>query len=809
MDPDQEHVGSSDDEEEEDADVSNNNFSEVDMLALEDAVPISNLIPDDGDRRGTFTFTVSEDQHDFCGHEMADLPAKNEPSVQSLERHVDHDATLTNLFRSPTRDNTASATSPRHSIENVQYPELPHSPEREEILEDEEQQANLRSSVTAPNDEAFDILVVDNMVSEGIPPQRNEATSQQPENEIVHGNLPVQSDSGGDVEVSYPSLPEEVSLEESTEVPASPQQSKPEAENSFDMIESRLEDGESDMDIDDHNTSTEEEFTEASLQLNIQYELEMELQAEQTDVPDVLEEQPTSTTEDMSALEDMGKPMAVDDLSVDSGDHANVEPPADQTENDDIAAGLTLGFSATSSREPTPRKLRSPSPPSFEQGPDETTMTIALDDDTAILKDFLSRAAASKANKTTTTARRESVQNRRDSDVVRHALASPRKVLEDKDPNSPSKYDNEVTLDLSQTLTLAPDLRAPASPAQEQEDVEDAGDSKTSRSRRSSRTRKSRLPAPSSLQPAGPPKIAVRRADGGEPIVLKKSDAQELSLLTRANTRKNKQGSLAVSVRLLKLAYDAAGRSEDSTIEAVQMPGKKYVRWDQQLAYYQEGTDTMANMLADAESLATPDELSFPPTSTSSSKSKAKAQKDKNSTPKIRRVRGLGTANGTPGKGLLQPGSLLPEAVQEEKEAAQSQAQPHRLPKPKSSKPKKMPVASTSSAATSSSITPLGHAAPSDSKLPTLDIAPVGVEPTQLSSTAATKERKSRLATPKKVKLPQPSSTVPAEGKENAQRPGIAASTPKKGIPMPSGIVPPGMVVGGETGLPRRRARKL
>ena len=73
----------------------------------------------------------------------------------------------------------------------------------------------------------------------------------------------------------------------------------------------------------------------------------------------------------------------------------------------------------------------------METEPEDATMTFAFDDDTALLKNFLSRAAASKANKAENIARRESLQNRRDSDVVRHALASPRKVLEDKDPTRP------------------------------------------------------------------------------------------------------------------------------------------------------------------------------------------------------------------------------------------------------------------------------------------------------------------------------------------------------------------------------------
>jgi hypothetical protein len=213
----------------------------------------------------------------------------------------------------------------------------------------------------------------------------------------------------------------------------------------------------------------------------------------------------------------------------------------------------------------------------------------------------------------------------------------------------------------------------------------------------------------------------------------------------------------------------------------------KNIRWDEQLAYYQETPET----IAEAESLATPDELSMlEPLPTPRVKTKSKISK--NSTPKIRRVRGLGTANGTPGKGLLSPASLLPGAVQEEKKAVEAAAPVQQLPRPKASRVKKMSVSSAST-------DPVSAPAPSGTKLATLDIVPVGVAPT--------KERKSRLAAPKKITLPVPTAPVPAEGKENTQRTGISAATPKKGIAAPKVIIPP--TVGMESGLPRRRGRKI
>lgn len=526
-----------------------------------------------------------------------------------------------------------------------------------------------------------------------------------------------------------------------------------------------------DFELEESDDPENENFTEASLQLDMQRATE----TEQPCIP-----RTENITKGMSEQEAL-----VADLS--------------STPNfkDDITSGLTLGPVVPPSREPTPRKLRSPSPPPrTECGPEDTTMTFAFDDDTALLKDFLSRAAASKANKTENIARRESLQNRRDSDVVRHALASPRKVLEDKDPNSPSKHGVDETLDLSQTLTLSMETSTPLSPSNiPGEDAADTEASKAERiSRRSARTKKSRLPAPSSI-PTGPPKISVKR-DGGDPVILRKTNAQELSLLTRNNTRKNKLGAVAVNIRLLKLSNDArtTGVSiPDSTDSVIQVSGKKNVRWDAQLAYFQGDTQAIANALADAESLATPDELSSAPPSALPTKLKTpKVPKDKNTTPKVRKVKNLGSANGTPGKGLLIPASLLPDSMLETKDEPKEK----RLPKPKVTRIQK-PASSASDTCPAS--------APTESQLPALEIAPVGVDPNK----AGARERKSRLATPRKVKLPQSSSSVLGDGKEN-QGKGVVAATSKKSIVAPSVIVPPSVEAPSiATGLPRRRGRKL
>jgi hypothetical protein len=738
-----------------DIDTSNNSFSE---MAIED--PAREHIP----------MSVTEDTRATFNFSLNDNAANSEPFAEQ-------EATLLNFFGSPVK-HAPPAKSDR-AANRVEYPELPQSPVAETEMVDavEEKQTELHvEAATIPSpakiatqDESIEVIAMEHKYSPVLGFGQDIL-----DEELRNGTTPVET-----TKVFYPSLPEEVSVEQQTQFPENLQEREDEEmfEVAADIVPAQFEEE------DDHYDSEvqdDEDFTEASLQLELSRELAKELKKERSMVDGMSEKQQEAvvTNQEIGSV-----------ISTELSATAIKDIVADMTD------GLTLGPSKSFSRE-------SPAQLSIDiQGLDET-MTVALDDDTAMLKDFLSRAAASRASKAAVISRRESAENRRDSDVIRHALASPRKVLEDKDPNSPSKYDNDATLDLSQTLTLSMPQPPPLSPTQEQADVEDADETATKSSRRSSRTRKSRLPAPSSTTVLGPSKIAVRRADGGEPVVLKKSEAQELGHLTRTNTRKNKQGAFAVNLRLAKLSHDASARAaavlaagaEDNLTESVvQVPGKKYVRWDEQLAYYQEGTDTIANMLADAESLATPDELSLPGPPTVKKARIPKKEKPSTSTPKIKRVRGLGTTNGTPSKALLlTPASLLPDAVQDELDTAPSQ---QRLPKPKvkTVKPK------------SSKITKLATAPndPLNTKLPILDVAPVGIESTiPASSSSLVRERKSRLATPRKVKLPN---SVVGEGKENQtllRSSGIvAAGSSKIGVPGSGGVA--------ETGLPRRRARKV
>lgn len=220
-----------------------------------------------------------------------------------------------------------------------------------------------------------------------------------------------------------------------------------------------------------------------------------------------------------------------------------------------------------------------------------------LSDDTAILHAFLNRVAANKKTPTPT-AKRESLSNRRDSDVVRQALASPAKpdVLGDLDPNSTSPRKPLVAvapeeLDTSNEASPQDVADPPEMP------LESSESSEPKPVRRSVRSRNQVTPlAAIRISPSrhgkGPSKIMIRSVS--TPAVVKRTEAQELATVTRVNTRKNKGGSVMPVLRLCKLASEAA--SPELFTDQTSPPGQtrdhvKVVRWDTTLAYFQEFGD--------------------------------------------------------------------------------------------------------------------------------------------------------------------------------------------------------------------------
>jgi hypothetical protein len=499
------------------------------------------------------------------------------------------DSTFALIFKSPVKGKSAPLSISPAKVESSSS--MSSEFEQEHLEVSSEHLVGEEITVTGPTVES----VVAEVMASVTPSTTYVSKDENMSAEEGHDTGPEDSE-----HIEHPELPTETTSNEAVgDAHIDDGRQESEGEEDSEMSEANLASFPASVTAQEHDATMEddvpndEEITEASLQLDIQDEYEREGE---------LASQPTTPTTPTSA----------------------------PTAANDITDGLTLAFTPAkaSSREHTPKKLYSPPPPlRLEAGPEDATMTLVIDDDTAILKSFLSRAAASKAERSAIITRRSSLENRRDSDIVRHALASPRQALEDKDPNSSTKIDSDVMLEPEETAVTQAELQESASSSMDQTEGDDSAEAKAERgARRSSRAKKSCLPAPTSTAQPQTNKIAIRRADGTDPVVLKKTDAQELALITRNNTRKNKQGAFMVSLRLLKIQAEAILSPEtDVEAEKPPAPGRRGIRWDETLAYYQEHADSIIAQQAEAESLATPDELSLPdPVATKKAKAPAR-----------------------------------------------------------------------------------------------------------------------------------------------------------------------------------------
>lgn len=258
------------------------------------------------------------------------------------------------------------------------------------------------------------------------------------------------------------------------------------------------------------------------------------------------------------------------------------------------------------------REIHDVSSEQTEQVGKLTRSTPRFSDDTNLLKDFLSRAQAKKAAK-------------EDQSNVSARMILPRL--------SPRAALADVTLSPPQPTELA--SRPGTSPVKQQDTLEGHGDNnddddddddneekeegeekgkdkcdngdegeekldgaarETGSCRRSTRTRFF-TPAKTAVIT----RIPVRRADGTEPIVLQRSEAQALALATRNNTRRNKGQSKPPKLRLKKLPAEAADEVTIAPSRAERGKGKA-VGWDEKLVDYlnplewQEGDERRARV---------------------------------------------------------------------------------------------------------------------------------------------------------------------------------------------------------------------
>ncbi|KAI6887762.1 hypothetical protein KC360_g1153 [Hortaea werneckii] len=297
----------------------------------------------------------------------------------------------------------------------------------------------------------------------------------------------------------------------------------------------------------------------------------------------------------------------------------------------------------------TDRALSAPAEEPSQTSPRRQAKPPRVSDDTALLQAFLNRAAERRSGRRVSATEQEALFHRRDSDVVKAALASPGKALDgtgahevlgelDSNRNSPKRTastpseatgkDIEMTDKPieSQTTAVSVSSKGEARHKDLSEDpIEEAqpaasdarSESSGSASRRSDRSRR-KPQALSQQATTGPSRITIRgphQTNAGISESNKRTEAQELALATKNNTRKNKGGSVLPMQRLNKLAKAAAGelggvgdlnaeaateQSEDA--ETHGKPGKKGVRWAETLVSFYQGSGMLADLaqLSDA-----------------------------------------------------------------------------------------------------------------------------------------------------------------------------------------------------------------
>ena len=185
-------------------------------------------------------------------------------------------------------------------------------------------------------------------------------------------------------------------------------------------------------------------------------------------------------------------------------------------------------------------------------------------DDTNMLKEFLNREKARKAAKELQApvyAPAPMISPRRSS----------RKAPADIAGNSPSPQKPCRIANRPGTPPGKQKLRAI------EVDDPDEVTTEPSSCRRSTRTR---LFTPAKTTSDVPSFIPVRRADGADTIVLQKSLAQELAIVTRSNTRRNKGQSKPPKLTLQTLSAESL---DDATMTSMRKPNPKSVSWDEAL----------------------------------------------------------------------------------------------------------------------------------------------------------------------------------------------------------------------------------
>ncbi|KAF7511922.1 hypothetical protein GJ744_003155 [Endocarpon pusillum] len=210
---------------------------------------------------------------------------------------------------------------------------------------------------------------------------------------------------------------------------------------------------------------------------------------------------------------------------------------------------------------------------------------LADGEDTEYLHAFLTRARAKKAARNLPSPQRQ-ISKEKQKPAASSPQTRSRTVLATLDKNSPSptktrKLDTPSDR-FDQDQTMLSDMKA------------------TSPVRKSGRAR---LPQPQCHQPATPSSFPFRRSNGTEFVFLQKTEAQQIAIATRSNTKRNKGDGMHPRKKLEALS----SQQEPSPAKtARRKKNGKRVLWDEGLAYFAPGELQASDMPREQTEAETP-----------------------------------------------------------------------------------------------------------------------------------------------------------------------------------------------------------
>ncbi|KAL4888302.1 hypothetical protein BDV59DRAFT_188777 [Aspergillus ambiguus] len=208
-------------------------------------------------------------------------------------------------------------------------------------------------------------------------------------------------------------------------------------------------------------------------------------------------------------------------------------------------------------------------------------------EDAELLNNFLSKAKAKREAKAAAASIAQVPADAKDTsqadelEVPDMPTPQRRRALEDLNTNSPSP----------QKTQLSPSKGSPKKP--HLEDEAQPSPQATASPRRSTRNRNAKKPAPSTAAKAVRNTFSLRRAKGTEFVFLQRTEAQELALTTRRNTRQNKGDALLPKFALADMAKQAPPPAEKEPERQGSKNAKKQVSWNEDCLVQFEGEDAV------------------------------------------------------------------------------------------------------------------------------------------------------------------------------------------------------------------------